>query len=85
MEWLALVSPPLIWIKAAWLSPYLRTHRHLLSCILSVIAGSLMFVSLRVDAPDFPVLFVAAAVAMAAMFVALFLPPGASRDNRPTP
>ena len=85
MDWLALVSPFLIWAKAAWLSPYLRTHRHRLSGILSVIAGGLMFASLRLDAPAFPVLFVAVAMALAAMFVALFWPPGTSRDNRPVP
>jgi len=83
VDWLALVSPSLIWAKAAWLSPYLRTHRHRLSGMLSVIAGGLMFASLRLDAPDFPALFGAATVALAAMFVALFWSPRASRNKRP--
>lgn len=82
MEWLALVTPPLIWAQARWASPFLKTHRHGMSASLSLLAGCLAFTSLRLDRPAFPILLVAAAVASAAMFVAMFWSPTRARTNR---
>lgn len=74
MDWMALVTPPLIWAKAAWLSPYLRTQRHGFSAALSLITGGLMFASFRVREPAAAILIWTSAVAMAATLAALFWP-----------
>jgi len=75
MAWLALLVPPLIWAKAAWLSPFLETHRHGFSGALSLVAGGLIFASITMDDPAHALLFVASALALIAMFAALLLPP----------
>jgi hypothetical protein len=74
MAWLALLVPPLIWAKAAWLSPFLRTYRHGLSGALSLLAGGLMFASITLDDPTRPALLGTSAVALTAMLVALLTP-----------
>lgn len=82
MEWLALVSPPLLWAKATWLSPFQKTHRHGLSGILSLISGGLMFASLHLDGTTLPILFIASALALLAMFAALWWPCSVSSEKR---
>lgn len=47
-----------------------------------MLAGGLMFASLRLDAPSFPVLLIAAALVLATMFAALFWPPHSSASKR---
>jgi hypothetical protein len=81
MDWLALVTPPLIWAKAAWLSPFLRTQRHGLSAALSLITGGLMFACFRVREPAAGILFWTSAVAMAATVAALLWPNAKSKRN----
>lgn len=71
---LALLTPPAIWAKAVWASPFLKTHRHRVSGVLSGFTGLLMCGSMNVDDATFPVLLWAAAVAMIAMFGALLWP-----------
>jgi len=71
---LALLTPPLMWAKAAWASPFLKTHRHRISGLLSIFAGLLMCGSLVVDDATFPILLCAAAIAMVSMFGALLWP-----------
>lgn len=80
MDWLALLIPPLIWAKAVWASPVLKTNRHGLSGGLSLIAGGLMFASLRVEDAAFPLLFGASAIASIMTLAVLFWP---SRGARP--
>jgi hypothetical protein len=74
MDWLALITPPLIWVKAAWLSPFLRTHRHGLSAALSLITGVLMFACFRVQEPAASILFWIGAATTVAMLTALLWP-----------
>ena len=82
MDWLALVTPPLIWAKAVWVSPFLKTYRHRLSGALSLVVGGMMFAALRLDDPTFPVLLGVSALALVAMFAALFWPPRISDTKR---
>jgi hypothetical protein len=74
MDWLALVTPPLVWAKAAWLSPFLRTRRHGLSAALSLITGALMFACFRIQGPAAGILFWTGAATMVAMLTALLWP-----------
>jgi hypothetical protein len=53
--------------------------------MLSVVAGGLMFASLQLDAPSFPVLFIGAALALVATFAALFLSPRVTGNKRRVP
>jgi hypothetical protein len=71
---LALLTPPAIWARAAWASPYSKTHRHGVSGSLSILAGLLMGGSLLADDANFPVLLSAAAIALIAMFSTLLWP-----------
>ena len=75
MDWLALVTPPLIWANAAWVQPFLKTYRHRLSGMLSLAAGGLMFAALRVADPTFHVVLALSGLALAAMFASLLWPP----------
>jgi hypothetical protein len=52
MDWLALVTPPLTWAKAAWVPPFRKTDRHRLSGALPLVAGGLMFAARRQDTPS---------------------------------
>jgi hypothetical protein len=79
VAWLTLIIPALLWVKAVWLSPFLKTHRHGLSGALSLIAGGLMFSSLKLDDANRPVLFCASAVAVLGMIATLLLPPRHAR------
>jgi hypothetical protein len=81
MDWLALLIPPLIWAKAVWVLPGLKTNRHGLSGGLSLLAGGLMCASLRVEDAAFPLLFGASVIASMLTLVVLFWP---SREARPT-
>ena len=74
MEWLALIGPPLLWVNIAWVSPFVRSHRHGLSAALSLITGGLMFACLRFREPTAAILFWAGAIAMASMLAALLWP-----------
>lgn len=49
MEWLAIIVPSALWAQAVWASPFLRTHRHRLSGILSILAGLLLFAALKMQ------------------------------------
>lgn len=82
MDWLALLIPPLIWAKADWASPVLKTNRHGLSGALSLVAGGLMFASLRVEDAAFPIVFGASAIASIMTLVVLFWPPRGIRPTR---
>jgi len=75
MEWWAFAILPLIWAKAVWLSPNVKTYRHRLSAAFSVLAGGLLFASLRLERSAFPILFGAAILAGIVMFVALLWAP----------
>lgn len=80
MEWIAFFAPPLLWAKAAFASPFLKTYRHQMSGMLSVVAGALMFGSLRVDLPSFPILFCGAGAALLVMFIALLWKPASKKS-----
>lgn len=56
MEWVAPVTPSLIWANAVWVSPFLKTRRHRFSGCLSLSSRVLMFASLRLDDPAFLVI-----------------------------
>lgn len=71
---LALLTPSLLWAKAAWLSPFLRTQRHGPSGALSLVSGGLMFAAFNIDGSIRISLFGASTLALAAMFAALFWP-----------
>ena len=72
MAWLALIGPPLIWIKAVWLSPMMRFRRLRLSGSLSLVAGALMFASIQLNEPYRPILFVGATLALIAMLTSMY-------------
>ncbi|UVO51631.1 hypothetical protein M0208_14365 [Sphingomonas sp. SUN019] len=74
MDWPALITPPLIWATAVWVSPYLKTHRPTLAGVLALISSALMFASLRLDDPAFPIFLGMSGVALTGMFGALFWP-----------
>lgn len=82
MEWLAFFTPPLLWFGLVFGSAFLKTYRHRMSGALSVLSGALMFASLRLDAPELPLLLSGAAIAMLAMFVALLWKPAGKEPNR---
>ena len=75
VEWIALLAPPLLWVKLAFVSPFLKTYRHRLSGMFSVLSAVMMFASLQVDTPELPLFLCGAAVAMLAMFIALLWKP----------
>lgn len=72
MAWLALIGPPLIWVKAVWLSPMMRFQRSGLSGSLSLVAGVLMFASIQLNQPYRPILFVGAIMALMAMLISVY-------------
>lgn len=71
MDWLALLVVPALWAQAVYASPFLKTGRHGLSLGLAVIAGLLMFGSLRMSNPASVALFIGGSIAIAAMIVSL--------------
>jgi len=79
MEWLAIVTPPAIWLKAVWASPFLTTYRDGLSLTLSVSAGLLAFAGLKWS---FMPLLICAGVVLAAMLVAMLWPPADAATER---
>jgi hypothetical protein len=81
MDWWVAAIPPLLWVTVAWLSPFLRTYRHRLSGGLSLVAGGLMFASLRMDNSAFPILLSSAGVALTLMFLALYWPTEGKDQN----
>ena len=74
LQILATLTPTLLWAKAVWLSPFLRTHRPCLSGVLSLLAGALMSASIAMDDRARPVLFGASGLVLAAMFATLLWP-----------
>jgi hypothetical protein len=80
---MAFLAAPAIWAKTVWASPFLKTYRHGVSGLLSLLAGALMVASLHGgDNPVLPVFLVGAAIAVAAMFVTLFWPPAKGSRKR---
>lgn len=71
----AFSAPPAIWAKAAWASPFLKTYRHGISGLLSLLTGLLMAASIVSDDATFPIFLVGAATVMVAMLAALLWPP----------
>ena len=78
MGWWIAATPPLIWATVAWLSPFLRTYRHRLTGMLSLVAGALMYASVQFDDPAFPILLSLAAGTLTLMFIGLLWRPRAS-------
>jgi hypothetical protein len=78
----AFATPPALWAKAAWASPFLRTYRHGISGMLSIIAGALMAASVWGDEATFPIFLIGAAITLAAMFYALLWPPAGRPPKR---
>jgi len=75
MDWLMLIVIPTLWAQVVFASPPVTTQRHGLSAALACVASLLLFTSLRSDQTTFPVIFGAACVVTAAMFVALLWRP----------
>ena len=72
MEWLAIVTPPVIWLKTVWASAYLRTYRDGVSLTLSIFSGLLAFAALKwIYMP----LLMCSGVTLAAMLAAMLWPP----------
>lgn len=72
MEWLAVVTPLAIWLKAVWASPFLTTYRDGLSLTLSIFAGVLAFAALKWS---YVPLLICSGIVLAAMLVAMLWPP----------
>lgn len=75
MDWVVLLMPLTLWLKAVYGSPYVKTYRHPLSASLAIVAGILLFASARLDKQVFPFLFWSGAGAFAAMAVSLLWAP----------
>jgi hypothetical protein len=82
MEWLAIVTPPAIWLHAMW-GPYLKTYRDGLSLTLSFLAGLIAFAALKLH---YLPLLICSGVTLGAMLVAMLWPPVAvaARQRRPS-
>ena len=74
LDVVAFVGPPAIWAKVAWASPFVKTYRHGISGLLSLLTGLLMAVALHSDDAIWPIYFIAAAISMVAMFSVLLWP-----------
>jgi hypothetical protein len=72
VEWLAILAPPAIWLKAVWATPYLKVHRNGVSLALSILSGVLAFAALKLS--DL-VLFIGLGAATGAMLFAMLMPP----------
>lgn len=71
----ALLAPPAIWANLAWASPFLKTNRHGLSGLVSLIAGLSMLTALEVDPAYFMAPFVFSCLAMLGMLTVMLWPP----------
>ena len=80
MDWMAFAIPPLMWVRA-YTSSFLKTYRTGLSASLSLVAGALLFASLRVRLSAFPWVLGAAGLALGAMLVAMLWAPS-RREKR---
>jgi len=82
MDWIALIAPPLLWIRYLWDSAPIKTYRHRLSGSLSILAGILMFVAIRLDWLGFRIVFGAGCVVMVAMVLTGLWPPRLEQPKR---
>ena len=80
--WIALFVPLLLWAQAVWASPFLKTHRHRSSALLSIGAGIMMFAALSVRSTYSIPLIITGTATMAAMFAVLLWPKKVTQPKR---
>ena len=71
MEWIIFLGLPVLWLEMVFVSPFLTVHRPYESGLLSILAGALMFVSIKFHIMPF---FWAGVIAGAAMMIVAFWP-----------
>jgi hypothetical protein len=78
---LALLAPPAIWANVAWVSPFLKTNRHGLSGLISVVAGLAMFAAFALGPAHFIAPFVFSCIAVLGMLLVMFWPLPVTQKN----
>ena len=79
----ALAGPPAIWANMVWASPFMKTNRHGVAGFLALLSGALMAISVSGgDTPSSPIFLIGAAIAIAAMLAALFVPLAKTRKRK---
>ena len=75
----AFLGPPVLWAKAAWATPNLKTYRHRISGSFSLLAGVLMATSVLSERHALAAL-VGAAISLTAMIGIMLWPPQRNVD-----
>jgi hypothetical protein len=79
----AFLAPPALWGKAVYASPFVKTYRHGVSGLLSLLAGALLVATIYGgDNSLYPYSLIGAGVLVLAMFVTLCWPPAKDSHKR---